>query len=222
METALITGANRGIGLALARQLKDRGYQVIGACRTASPELHSLDVQIEEGVDVSRGDSLRQLANNLRGHRISLLIHNAGIGGASSLNGIEDELDSWRKQYEVNALGPLRVTRALINHLRNDSKIAILTSRMGSIDDNSSGGHWAYRMSKAAVNMAGVTLAHELKDRNIAVALLHPGFVRTDMTRGQGDVGPEEAAAGLVRRIDELNMDNSGGFWHANGERLPW
>src|SRR5690625_7802460 len=93
---------------------------------------------------------------------------------------------------------------------------------MGSIHDNSSGGHWAYRMSKAAVNMAGVTLAHELKDRNIAVALLHPGFVRTDMTRGQGDVGPEEAAAGLVRRIDELNMDNSGGFWHANGERLAW
>src|SRR5690625_596468 len=143
METALITGANRGIGLALARQLKDRGYQVIGACRTASSELHSLDVQIEEGVDVSRGDSLRQLANNLRGHRISLLIHNAGIGGASSLNGIEDELDSWRKQYEVNALGPLRVTRALINHLRNDSKIGSLTSRLGSEDDSARGRPWA-------------------------------------------------------------------------------
>src|SRR5690625_5127104 len=120
METALITGANRGIGLALARQLKDRGYQVIGACRTASSELHSLDVQIEEGVDVSRGDSLRQLANNLRGHRISLLIHNAGIGGASSLTGIEDELGSWRKPYEGNALGPLRRAPPPLQHSRHD------------------------------------------------------------------------------------------------------
>src|SRR5690625_7293396 len=124
METALITGANRGIGLALARQLKDRGYQVIGACRTASSELHSLDVQIEEGVDVSRGDSLRQLANNLRGHRISLLIHNAGIGGARSRHGNWAELHSWRKQHEANALGPRSGTRGLRHHLRIDTTIA--------------------------------------------------------------------------------------------------
>src|SRR5690625_7648960 len=116
METALITGGNRGIGLALARQLKDRGYQVIGACRTASPELHSLDVQIEEGVDVSRGDSLRQLANNLRRHRISLLIHNAGIGGDSSAKGIGDEIANWRKQHEGHALGRLKGTLARIKH----------------------------------------------------------------------------------------------------------
>jgi NAD(P)-dependent dehydrogenase (short-subunit alcohol dehydrogenase family) len=100
--------------------------------------------------------------------------------------------------------------------------VAIVTSRMGSIEDNTSGGRYGYRMSKCAVNMAGRSLAHDLKDAGVAVAILHPGFVRTDMTGHQGLVDPPESAAGLIARIDELTLETSGGFWHANGERLPW
>ncbi len=222
MKTAVITGANRGIGLELARQLLDRGYRVIAVCRNASPALKALDVQVEEGIDITDRESLRELADRLSGRRIDLLVNNAGVLIPSTLENIEDELDNWRAQYEVNALAPLRVTHALINHLINGGKVVIISSRVGSIADNGSGGAWGYRMSKAAANMAGMNLAHELREREIAVGLLHPGFVRTDMTGGRGDVEPAEAAAGLVERIDELSMDTTGSFRHANGEDLPW
>jgi NAD(P)-dependent dehydrogenase (short-subunit alcohol dehydrogenase family) len=222
MKTALITGANRGIGLELARQLKDRGYRIIVACRQASPELNALDVQVEEGIDVTCRENLEDLANRLRGTRIDLLINNAGLLNASTLTGIEDEIEQWRAQYEVNALAPLRVTSVLQNHLNDHAKVIIITSRMGSIADNTSGGQYAYRMSKAAVNSAGVSLAHEFRDRRIAVGLLHPGYVRTDMTGQTGHIDQDEAAAGLIARIDELGMDSTGSFRHANGEPLPW
>ncbi len=222
MKTALITGANRGIGFELARQLKSRGYRVIAVCRNDSPELKALDVEIETGVDVTSGESLNGLAERLRGTRLDLLINNAGLLKSSSMAGIEDEIDDWRAQFEVNSLAPIRVTSALRNHLNEGSKVIIITSRMGSISDNTSGGQYAYRMSKAAVNIAGVSLAHDLKERGIAVGLLHPGYVRTGMTGNTGHIDPEEAAAGLIERIDELNMDRTGSFRHANGEDLPW
>ena len=222
MKTAVITGANRGIGLELVRQLGDRGYRIIAVCRKASPELKVLDAQIEEGIDITDRSSLEELADRLSGRRIDLLVNNAGVLVPSSLEHIEDEIEDWRRQYEVNALGPLRVTHALVNHLIDGGKVVIISSRVGSIADNGSGGAWAYRMSKAAVNMGGVNLAHELKDREIAVGLLHPGFVRTDMTGKRGDVDPSEAAAGLVERIDELSMETTGSFRHANGQDLPW
>jgi|SRR5699024_9455258 len=222
MKTAVITGANRGIGLELVRQLGKRSYRIIAVCRKASPELKALNVQVEEGVDVTDRASLENLADELRGRRIDLLVNNAGVLIPSDLATIEDELDDWRAQYEINSLAPLRVTNALRNHLINGGKVVIITSRVGSIGDNSSGGAYAYRMSKAAVNMAGMSLAHELKDRDIAVGLLHPGFVRTGMTGGKGEVSPEEAAAGLVERIDELSIETTGSFRHANGEELPW
>jgi NAD(P)-dependent dehydrogenase (short-subunit alcohol dehydrogenase family) len=222
MKTALITGANRGIGLELARLLKSRGYRVIAACRTDSPELKALDVEVETGVDVTSGESLAGLAERLRGTRLDLLINNAGLLSSSSLAGIEDEIDDWRAQFEVNSLAPIRVTSALRNHLNEGAKVIIITSRMGSISDNTSGGQYAYRMSKAAVNIAGVSLAHDLKERGIAVGLLHPGYVRTGMTGNTGHIDPDEAAAGLIERIDELNLDRTGSFRHANGEDLPW
>ena len=127
-----------------------------------------------------------------------------------------------RLQFEVNAMGPLRITHALLPQLGPGSKVGIVSSRMGSLEDNTSGSRYGYRMSKAAVNMAGVSLAHDLKERGVAVALLHPGYVQTDMTGGRGNVQPAEAAAGLIARMDGLSMDNTGSFWHANGETLPW
>jgi NAD(P)-dependent dehydrogenase (short-subunit alcohol dehydrogenase family) len=115
----------------------------------------------------------------------------------------------------------LRVTEALTDNLQKGSKVAIVSSRVGSIEDNGSGGNYGYRASKAAVNMIGTNLRHELLPRGIAVAILHPGLVATDMTGGSG-IAPADSAQGLIQRIDELSLENSGGFWHAEGYTLPW
>lgn len=222
MGNVVITGANRGIGLALAKRFSERGDSVVGVCRESSSELDGLGVRVESGIDVTDRESLDALAERLADAEIDLLVNNAGVMRSTGLDGLEDQLDDFRLQFEVNALGPLRTTRALLDRLASGARVAIITSRMGSIEDNDSGGHYGYRMSKAAVNMAGRSLAVDLKDRGIAVALLHPGYVRTGMTGHSGFVDPDEAAAGLVERMDELSMDNTGGFRHANGETLPW
>lgn len=224
MATTLVTGANRGIGLALCTLLKKRGDQVIAVCRRSSPELTALGVQVIDDVDVTSDEAVARLGQRVAGKRIDILILNAGILGDDGVDRIDPELDleSVRDQFEVNALAPLRVTRQLVPGLQQGAKIALVTSRMGSIGDNGSGGHYGYRMSKAAMNAMGVSLARDLKGRGIAVVLLHPGYVRTDMTAGAGNVDPIDAAGGLLARIDALTLENSGTFWHANGERLPW
>lgn len=219
MPTALVTGANRGIGLELARQLAARGTHVIAACRESSPELDALDVQVETGVDVTDPSAVHSLAERVD-RPIDLLVNNAGVLSVERLG--ELDYDAIRGQFEVNALGPLRVTEALRNRLGDGAKVVIITSRMGSIEDNTSGSVYGYRMSKAAVNMAGKSLARDLEPRGVAVALLHPGAVKTEMTGGHGQVSAEFAARGLLDRIDALNLENSGGFWHAQGEELPW
>ncbi len=219
MSTALIIGANRGIGLEIARIYADRGARVIAACRTASPALKALGVDIEADVDVT-DDDIGGLPGRLGDTRLDVLVHNAGILRNETLGALD--LDSIRRQLEVNALGPLKTVAALRGHLAPGARVGLVTSRMGSIEDNTSGGRYGYRMSKAALNMAGVSLARDLRPAGVAVALLHPGFVQTDMTGGAGDVGPAEAARGLVARIDALNLESSGGFWHAKGQRLPW
>lgn len=219
-KTALVTGANRGIGLELCRVLVGRGDQVIAACRSGSNELAALDVQVEEGVDVSSDDSVAHLVRRLGGRPIDLLINNAGILSRETLS--EMDFGAIRWQFEVNAMGPLRVTHGLLSQMGPGSKVGIVTSRMGSIEDNTSGSRYGYRMSKAAVNMAGVSLAHDLRERGIAVALLHPGYVQTGMTGGRGNVLPQDAAVGLIARMDDLSLETTGGFWHANGESLPW
>lgn len=219
-KTAIVTGANRGIGLELVRALVSRGDRVIATCRSTSVELRAMDVIVEEGVDVTSDDSVAHLIRRLENQPIDLLINNAGILTRESLNAMD--FDAIRWQFEVNAMGPLRVSHALLPQMGPGSKIGIVSSRMGSLEDNTSGSRYGYRMSKAAVNMAGVSLSHDVKERGIAVAILHPGYVKTDMTGGNGHVGPEDAAAGLIARMDELNLGNTGGFWHANGEALPW
>ncbi len=220
MQTVVIVGANRGIGLELARQLTSRGDNVVAVCRKASDELADLGVEVIEGVDVTDEQSLNRLVTALGGRTIGILINNAGVLSDESLEDLD--IDRIRHQFEVNSLGPLRVTAALRRSLDDGSKVAIVTSRMGSIEDNTSGGRYGYRMSKAAVNMAGRSLAHDLKEAGIAVAVLHPGFVRTGMTGHQGLIDPPESAAGLIARIDELTLETTGSFRHANGETIPW
>ncbi len=219
MATVLITGANRGIGLELCHQYADRGEDVIAVCRSACPELKQPGIAIVDGIDVADDSIIEKLADKLKGQTIDILINNAGILTHETIDDLN--LDRMRKQYEVNALGPLRVTRALLPNMHAGSKLVILTSRVGSVGDNSSGGNYGYRMSKAAANMAGKNLSIELKDRGIAVGLLHPGLVATEMT-GYSGVSTEHSASGLIKRIDQLNLENTGTFWHAEGEILPW
>ncbi len=220
MATALVTGANRGIGFSFAKLLKARGDTVIAACRRETPELTALGVEIADGVDVTSDKSLNLLAEKLKGRSVDVLINNAGVLASESF----DHLDfaSIQRQMEVNAYGPLRVTHKLSTLLKRGSKIALITSRMGSIADNGSGGMYGYRMSKAALNAAGKSLAIDLSRLGVAVAILHPGYVKTDMTDRHGNVEPDAAARDLLARIDDLTLENTGTFWHANGEILPW
>jgi NAD(P)-dependent dehydrogenase (short-subunit alcohol dehydrogenase family) len=219
MPTALITGANRGIGLELCRQLKATGMSVIAACRQRSPALDALGVEVIEGIDVAADSVVQTLAQRIGSRAIDLLINNAGILTVESLDDLD--FDRMRTQFEINTLGPLRVTRALLPNLQPGAKVVIITSRMGSIGDNGSGGYYGYRISKAGVNSAGVSLAHDLRARGITVLILHPGMVATEMTDGHG-IPPAESAKNLIARIRDLGSDQSGSFHHANGERLPW
>ncbi|MEJ2129308.1 MAG: SDR family oxidoreductase [Woeseiaceae bacterium] len=220
MATVLITGCNRGIGLELAKQLVARGDTVIGVCRAPSEALQASGASIVSGIDVGDGASMPALKEAVGDQHIDILINNAGILRRDNALG-EIDYENMLEQYRVNTLGPLRVTETLRDNLGKGSKVAIVTSRVGSIEDNSSGGNYGYRASKAAVNMVGTNLMHELRPREIAVALLHPGLVATDMTGGTG-IEPSDSARGLIQRIDELSLETSGGFWHAEGYELPW
>ena len=221
MAVYLVTGANRGIGYEYCRQLRDRDETVVAVCRTPSPELQDLGVRVETGVELTSDRAIADLVERLQGGAIDVLVNNAAIVDRTTLADLDAE--SIRTQFEVNALGPLRFTRALLDNLRPGAKIALMTSRMGSIGDNTSGSSYGYRMSKAALCMAGKSLAIDLKPRGIAVAILHPGLVRTRMTDfNPKGISPETSVRGLLARIDGLTLENSGTFWHANGEVLPW
>ena len=220
-KTYLITGTNRGIGLEYCRQLQAQGHEVIAVCRSPSEELKSLGVRIEPDIDLTFEAAVKDLVARLDGKQIDVLINNAGIIERITLDDLDFE--SIRQQFEVNAIAPLRFTSALLPNLISGSKVVLMTSRMGSIGDNTSGGSYGYRMSKVALSMAGKSLAHDLKSREIAVAILHPGLVKTRMTNfNDSGITTETAVKGLLARIEELNLDNTGTFWHSNGEILPW
>ena len=220
-QTYLITGTNRGIGLEYCRQLQDRGDEVIAVCRQPSEELQNLGVRIESGIDLTSKEAVGNLVKKLDGKQIDVLINNAGIVERISLEQLD--LDSIRRQFEVNAIAPLYFTKALLPNLANGSKVIMMTSRMGSIDDNTSGGSYGYRMSKVALSMAGKSLSVDLKPQGIAVAILHPGLVKTRMTNfTDSGITTETSVKGLLARIEALNLDNTGTFWHSNGEILPW
>jgi NAD(P)-dependent dehydrogenase (short-subunit alcohol dehydrogenase family) len=219
MLTTLVTGANRGIGLQLVTRLKALGHDVIAVCRNSSPELDALDVRVEAGIDLSSDRASADLMQRVNTD-LDWLIANAGVLEPDTLDHLD--FDVLREQFEVNALGSLRSVVALLPRVAAGGKIALMTSRMGSIADNSSGNYYGYRMSKAALNAAGVSLARDLKPRGISVAILHPGYVRTAMTGNQGGIPASQAAEQLIARVNDLKLETSGTFWHANGEILPW
>ena len=223
MANVLITGANRGIGLELAKLYAARGDAVTGVCRETSDELEDIADQVISGIDLTEPgamDAVVTITEQLLEGPLDILINNAGVFTNETLDAMD--FDRIRTQLEINALVPLELTVALLSLMAEGSKIANITSRMGSIADNGSGAYYGYRASKAALNALGKSLAMDLKPRGIAVAQLHPGYVQTRMVGFSGDITPAQAAAGLAARIDELTLDNTGGFWHSNGQPLPW
>lgn len=220
MATVVITGTNRGMGLEFVKQYLAKGDKVIALCRNTSDELSQTSAKVIDKVDVGSPECLEKVLPILSDLKIDLLINNAGVLANETLEHMS--ATTLEYQFRVNAIGPLMITQMLRKQLVKGAKVALITSRMGSVTDNTSGGRYGYRMSKAALNIAGVSLAHDLKDQEVAVALLHPGYVQTEMVNNGGDISAAVAVERLIRRIEELNLDNTGTFWHSNGEVLPW
>ena len=218
--TVLITGANRGIGLALCKAYLKKGFTVIAVCRQSSQDLQLLSLEVVDQVDVSSAQGIAHLKKSIANRNIDILINNAGILRNQTFNNLDYE--EITEQFIVNTLGPIRVVEALFQSLSEGSKVAFVTSRMGSIKDNTSGGSYGYRMSKCALNIAGKSMAVDFKSKGIAVAILHPGYVQTEMVNFGGEISTELSANRLADRIDQLTIENSGTFWHSNGEVLPW
>ena len=223
-STWLITGTTRGIGLELVRQLVAEGHTVLAVCRTPNADLVATGATVIPGVDLTRDDApdvLRKALNELGNPTLDAVVMNAGIYPDSGRLGAIDA-DAVRHAFQVNTLGQLLLAEALLPLVRDGGRLAFITSRMGSIADNTSGGSYAYRISKAGLNMAARSLAVDLRNRGIAVSVIHPGFVRTDMTHGQGLIDADVSARGILARVKASSLDNSGSFWHQNGDPLPW
>jgi len=224
-NTIVITGANRGIGYAMAKICQQRGDIVYALCRQSSKDLDALGVNVVEKIDIATQVGIEKAVSSLSGINIDLLINNAGILRDEQLSDLNK--DSIIEQFNVNALAPLCLSHALLSNLSSGSKIGLITSRMGSVTDNTSGGRYGYRMSKAALNIASVSLARDLSDENIAVGIYHPGYVQTEMVNrdgvlSNGDISANVAAKRLLTLMDNLTMADSGVFKHSNGETLPW
>lgn len=226
----LITGANRGIGLGLTELFLGRGYQVVATAREISKadQLRALQTRYAkelrlENVDVASDDSVAALADRLTDlSRIDVLVNNAGVYLERDASFSDLSLDQIRNTFEVNTLGAMRMNRAFLKSLQKSEKpvIANITSRMGSIEDNTSGGYYGYRMSKAALNMFNKSFAVDFPA--ITSVVLHPGWVQTDMGGKQAPLKIDEATQGLVKVIEGLTVEDSGRFLSHRGEHLPW
>lgn len=223
MGRVIIFGSNKGIGLALA-SIYSRDHDVYAVCRTVSSELNQLPVkQVFQNIDVTNAFALQELAGSLKDLSFDVLIHNAGIWLDDAIFSESPDFSKFTESFETNAIAPLKVVSRFAPLINQGGKIGLMSSLMGSMSDNTSGGRYGYRMSKAALNAAGKSMSIDLAEsRRISVAVLHPGYVRTNMTGFNGLINPEEAAAGLKRVMDNLSLSNSGKFWHSNGESLNW
>jgi NAD(P)-dependent dehydrogenase (short-subunit alcohol dehydrogenase family) len=231
MSSTLITGANRGLGLEFARQYAAEGWQVYATCRdpNSASELHRLadasDYKVQiMALDVTDLASVKTAAKELEGQAIDLLLNNAGVGGPRGQTIGNIDYDAWANVLDVNTLGPLRVSEAFVDHVAGSERklIVTLTSGMGSIADNTSGGAFAYRSSKAAVNMVMRSLAIDLAPRGITCVVINPGWVRTDMGGPHGTQTPAESVTKLRRLIDNLKPIHSGKFFNHDGREYAW
>lgn len=223
-RTVLVTGANRGIGLEFARQYRAAGWTVIGTARKPdkADDLRATGAEVVQ-LDVADAESVSKMATALKGRPIHLLINNAGISGRGGAVA-ELDFDRIERVFAVNTLGPMRVTKALLPNLKaaGDPTVVSISSGLGSIENNTGGGWYGYRESKAALNMFMRTLAAEMRDDGFKCIAMSPGWVRTDMGGAQATLSPEESITGMRRVIDRLTAEDSGGFFNHDGEKLPW
>ena len=218
-QAIVITGANRGIGLALCKEFIRLNANVIAVCRDSSNELKQLKLQIITGIDLSKKIDLDLLNKRLDLIKIDVLIHSAGVFFKDNIS--DFNVENILYEFRVNALAPISLSRLLLLKFNPNAKILILSSAAGSNSINSHGGQYGYRMSKAAVNAGGFALAIDLKDKNISVALIHPGKVATEMTNGHGHP-PENVAKKIIHITHKLSMKTTGQFWNIDGFQLPW
>lgn len=227
--TVLITGANRGLGLEFVKQYAEAGWQVIACCRwpdeakalQALAERHAEQVEVHQ-LDVANFEEIDALALILQGRAIDLLINNAGVYPQSEFGDIDYE--AWAEAFHINSMAPMKMVEAFVDHVAasNLKKIVTLSSKMGSLDDNTSGGSYIYRSTKTAVNMVMKSLSIDLKPRGIASTILHPGWVRTEMGGPNGLIDAPESVAGLRRVIENLTLENSGRFVAYDGKEIAW
>jgi len=223
--TILITGANRGIGLALAKKFHQQGYKVFATARKPekATDLMKVGVQIEQ-LDITNQNSVNALKKKLNNQPIDILLNNAGIGGHSTRKFQDLDIDKLSTVLNVNSLGALRVTQALLSNLQLGSRkiVASISSRMGSIEENGSGGVLGYRASKTALNSFNKSLSIEFADKGFSFVVLHPGWVRTDMTNDNATYSTAESADGLFAVISKLTTKDNGKFYDLHGKPVAW
>ena len=227
LPSVLITGANRGLGLALVQHYLNHRWQVHAACRRRTGALDGLSQDSNlsiHSVDVDNEKSINELANDLSGVAIDVLINNAGISGKSPVPLQDVDAEDFMACLRTNALGPLLMSRALASQVAKSKRriIANISSRLGSIENNDWGRWYVYGTSKTALNRVSVALAQTLRAQGITVAALHPGWVSTDMGGPEGSVTPHQSAQGVASVIDSLCLENSGHFYDYTGAKWPW
>lgn len=216
----LIIGANRGIGLALVQNLVKNGHTVYATTRKESAELATLTDHVFTGVDVSDDNCFEELVAKIPDHSLDVIISNAGIWTSETIDDFDTQ--TMLHAVNVNAISAMRVAKHLRSKLKNPGKLVLMTSRMGSIEDNGSGGRYSYRLSKTALNAVGKSLSIDLKPEGVAIGIIHPGSVQTDMGSAKSLLTAAESAEGILERTTELNLENTGTFWHVHGDVLPW
>ena len=230
MATVLITGTNRGIGLEFAKQFIARGDTLLAPCRdiASATELDRLKVNNEKlqifELDVSSQESMESLPKKLEGQAIDIFINNAGIYGPRDSVFGNVSADEWAKVFQINAKAPMILTQLLIDNLRDgfEKKLIYISSKMGSIDDNKGGGSYVYRSSKAALNAVAKSIAVDLGNSGYSVAVLHPGWVQTDMGGPNALIDTGTSVSNMINVIDNLNTQNSGSFFNYDGVIIPW
>jgi len=227
MPSVLITGANRGLGLEFTRQYAADGWRVFAACRdpAGARDLAAVEGDVSaETLDVDDGPQVAALANKLSGQPIDVLINNAGIYGPKDVTRDTVDYDAWGQVFRTNTMSPLAVSAAFAANVAQggQKKIITLSSIMGSIAENDSSGDFIYRSSKAAVNAVMKSLAGDLKSEGITVAVLHPGWVRTDMGGPDAGIEAPESVTGMRAVIAGLKESDSGRFLNYDGTEIPW
>lgn len=227
MPTCLITGANRGLGLEFVKQYAADGWKVIATCRNpeTAVELSSVDGHVHtHALDVTDFARVEALGKALGGEAIDVLIRNAGVYGPRVVKHDSVDYAAWAEVLRANAMAPLKMSAVFEPHVARSKlrRIVAVTSLMGSMTDNTSGGSYIYRSSKAALNAVMKSLAADLKEKGISVAVLHPGWVKTDMGGPGAKIEPAESIAGMRKVIDEMSVENTGRFINYDGKELPW